>query len=125
MENKSALGVLLVVLYLPATFFWLWGVLAIQSSITNPFMVVMLVAGLLGLIGTVTIFKTLYTAKRVSIYFVAVTICPAWVALIYYYIGHINILTSAISLGPIIGSMILLYLAKSQLTSQVSGNFTR
>jgi hypothetical protein len=121
MENKSVLGVVLGFLYLPATFFWLWGVLAIESSITNPFMVAMLLAGLLGLIGTVTIFRTLYTAKRISIYFVLVTICPAWVALIYYYIGHINILTSAISLGPIIGSMILLYLAKSQLTSYSNG----
>ena len=121
MENKSALGVVLGFLYLPATFFWLWGVLAIESSITNPFMVVMLLAGLLGLIGTVTIFRALYTAKRISIYFVLVTICPAWVALIYYYIGHLNILTSAISLGPIIGSMILLYLAKSQLTSYSNG----
>ena len=121
MENKSALGVVLGFLYLPATFFWLWGVLAIESSITNPFMVAMLLAGLLGLIGTVTIFRTLYTAKRISIYFVLVTICPAWVALIYYYIGHINILTSAISLGPIIGSMILLYLTKSQLTSYSNG----
>ena len=118
MENKSALGVVLGFLYLPATFFWLWGVLAIESSITNPFMVVMLLAGLLGLIGTVRIFSELYTAKRISVYFVAATICPAWVALIYYYIGHINILTSAISLGPIIGSMILLYLAKSQLTTR-------
>lgn len=116
MENKSALGVVLGFLYLPATFFWLWGVLAIESSITNPLMVAMLLAGLLGLLGTVKIFSALYTAKRISIYFVTATICPAWIALIYYYIGHINILTSAISLGPIIGSMILLYLAKSQLT---------
>ncbi|NQY64461.1 MAG: hypothetical protein HRT38_12130 [Alteromonadaceae bacterium] len=105
---------------LPATFLWGIGMGGIPTAVNlaingSPLLLIYLIAGALGIIGIILLYRiaAFNCHGRIKIIFSLLT--PAWIAMIFFVWMNPSIPTFSIAVGPIIVSLVLIYLSWERL----------
>ena len=120
--NTDRLLILLAILLcmLPAIFLWGIGMGGIPTAVNlaingNPLLLIYLIAGALGIIGIILLYRIAAFNCHGRIKVILSLLTPAWAAMIFFVWMNPSIFTFSLAIGPIIISLVLIYLSWGRL----------
>ncbi|NQY65712.1 MAG: hypothetical protein HRT38_18840 [Alteromonadaceae bacterium] len=120
-KDKLFILIAIILLMLPATFLWALAMGGLQTSVRmaiggNPLTLFFIVAGASGIIGIANLYRVVAFNARGRLISALAFVIPAWVALAIFIVMNPTFFTFSIVVGPIIISIVLLYLGWERLS---------